>query len=72
MGEIIERPALFVYGECDIRPSWPIEQVAQLLPNADFHLIAGADHHCWVTHPEELRAALRAFVQPIAQANQES
>ena len=68
----LERPALFVYGECDIRPSWPIEQVAQLLPNADFHLIAGADHHCWVTHPEELRAALRAFVQPIAQANQES
>jgi proline iminopeptidase len=59
------RPALFLYGERDIRPSWPIEQVAQLLPNASFQMIAGADHHIWVTHAEELRAWLRDFVQQI-------
>src|SRR5689334_18683133 len=67
----LDRAALFVYGERDIRPSWPIEQVAQLLPNATFEMIAGADHHIWVTHSEELRAALRPFVQPIAQTDQE-
>jgi proline iminopeptidase len=63
--------ALFVYGERDIRPSWPVEQVAQLLPNATFQMIAGADHHIWVTHPEELQALLRDFVQQIAQAERQ-
>jgi proline iminopeptidase len=67
----LDRPALFVYGERDIRPRWPIEQVAQRLPNATFEMIAGADHHIWVTHSEELSATLRAFVQPIAQTDQE-
>jgi proline iminopeptidase len=67
----LDRPALFVYGEYDIRPSWPIEQIARLLPDAAFHMIAGADHHIWVTHPEALKAALRTFVQQIAQAEQQ-
>jgi proline iminopeptidase len=58
----LDRPALFLYGDQDIRPSWPMEQVAQLLPNASFEMIAGADHHIWVTHAEELRMALRRFV----------
>jgi proline iminopeptidase len=65
----LDRPALFVYGDRDIRPSWPVEQVAQLLPNATLHMIAGADHHIWVTHAEELQAPLRAFVQQIARAD---
>jgi proline iminopeptidase len=64
----LDRPVLFLYGDHDIRPSWPVEQVAQLLPNAAFQMIAGADHHIWVTHAEELQAPLRNFVQEIAQA----
>ena len=67
----LDRLALFVYGERDIRPSWPVEQVAQLLPNATFQMIADADHHIWVTHPEELQTPLRAFVQQIAQADRQ-
>jgi proline iminopeptidase len=65
----VERPALFVYGDHDIRPSWPIEQVAQLLPNASFAMLAGADHHLWVTHEEELRLALRRFVGQSAEGS---
>jgi proline iminopeptidase len=65
----LDRPALFLYGEQDIRPSWPIEQVAQLLPDASFELIPGADHHIWVTHVEELQAPLRHFVQQITKAD---
>ena len=45
-----------------------MEQVAQLLPDASFQMIAGADHHIWVTHAEELRVALRDFIQQIAGA----
>jgi proline iminopeptidase len=63
----LDRPALFLYGEQDIRPSWPIEQVTQLLPNASLQMIAGADHHIWVRHAEEMRARLRDVVQQIAQ-----
>src|SRR6266536_4324274 len=54
----LDRPALFLYGDRDIRPSWPVEQVAQLLPNASFQMIAGADHHIWTTHAEVMREGL--------------
>jgi proline iminopeptidase len=63
------RPALFLYGDQDIRPSWPMEQVAQLLPDASFQMIEGADHHLWVTHAEAMRAPLRDFVQQLAQVS---
>jgi len=59
----LDRPALFLYGDRDIRPSWPVEQITQLLPNASLTMIAGADHHIWVTHAEVMRELLRDFVQ---------
>ncbi len=62
----LNHPALFLYGDQDIRPSWPIEQVARLLPNASLHMIAGADHHMWVTHAEAMRAQLRDFVHVLS------
>jgi proline iminopeptidase len=58
----LDRPALFVYGDKDIRPSWPVEQVAQLLPNARFVLLPGANHYLWQTHPQQLQEMLGAFV----------
>jgi proline iminopeptidase len=59
----LDRPALFLYGDQDIRPSWPVEQIAQLLPNASLSMIEGADHHIWVTHGGEIRGLLRSFIQ---------
>jgi pimeloyl-ACP methyl ester carboxylesterase len=55
-------PALFVYGDKDIRPSWPIEQVVNLMPNARFEFIEGAEHIIWFSHPNELESILRNFV----------
>jgi proline iminopeptidase len=60
-------PALFIYGDKDIRPSWPIEQVASLMPNARFEFIEGAGHVIWVSHPNELKSNLRNFVADIRQ-----
>jgi proline iminopeptidase len=60
----LDRPALFLYGNEDIRPSWPVEQVAQLLPNARLHLIKGANHYIWNTHSEEMRQRIGEFLQP--------
>lgn len=62
----LDRPALFLYGDRDIRPSWPVEQVAHLLPDARFVLICGADHHLWLTHADEMATHLREFVAELA------
>lgn len=56
-------PALFVYGERDIRPSWPTKQIAYLMPNSRFDLIEGAEHIIWNSHQAELRSLLRNFVE---------
>jgi proline iminopeptidase len=61
----LQTPALFVYGECDIRPGWTVKQVAQLMPNARFELIDGAEHVIWFSHENELRVLLREFVSQV-------
>lgn len=63
----LEIPALFIYGDKDIRPSWPVEQVANLMPNAHLEFVEGAEHVIWFSHPNELKSLLRAFVNDIAE-----
>jgi hypothetical protein len=46
----------------DHRPSWPVEQVANLMPDARFELIEGVEHVIWFSHPNELESILRNFV----------
>ncbi len=65
-------PALFVYGDRDIRPSWPVEQVARLMPDARFELIEGAEHVVWLSHPDELKSLLRTFDSNVGRRAQHS
>ena len=58
-------PALVVHGSEDIRPGWPAQQIANLLPNARFELIEGAEHHLELTRPAELRRLLRSFLREV-------
>ena len=51
-------PVTFIYGTEDIRPSWPVEQVAHLMPNATFISLPDADHHLWTTKATELQQLL--------------
>ena len=51
-----------VSGSDDISPSWPVEQLAALLPGAQFVMVDGAEHYLHLTHPDELRACLRDFL----------
>lgn len=62
----LEVPALFVYGSEDIRPSWPTEQLAELLPQGRFERIEGAAHLVWATHADQVRYYLRAFIRELA------
>jgi proline iminopeptidase len=55
-------PTLFVSGSEDVRPSWPAEQIANVLPNGRFVSISGAAHCQWLTHADELRAVIRGFL----------
>ena len=61
----LEIPELFVYGAGDIRPSWPVGQVAHLMPDARFELIDEAEHVIWFSRTNELRSLLRSFVDDI-------
>ena len=58
----LDVPALFLYGDEDIRPSWPTEQLAALLPKGHFEIVKGAHHYPWLTHPEEVKELLRGFL----------
>jgi proline iminopeptidase len=52
-------PVHYVLADADIRPNWPLEQIAALAPRGQVHRIAGAAHNIWLTHAEPLRVALR-------------
>jgi proline iminopeptidase len=61
----LEIPVFAIGGEFDIRPNWPTRQLVSLLPNARFELMLGAGHSQWLTHPDELRALLRGFLNEL-------
>lgn len=58
-------PVLFITGELDIRPDWPIRQMVELLPNASLVTIPGAPHDLWYTHPRELQRCIVEFVEDL-------
>ena len=58
-------PAVFINGGKDIRPNWPTEQLASLMPKGRYVEIPGAAHAIWLTHADELRDEFRRTVQQI-------
>jgi proline iminopeptidase len=42
----------FIAAANDIRPDWPLRQLAKLVPAGSFELVAGVDHNFWTTDPE--------------------
>ncbi|MEU4398081.1 alpha/beta fold hydrolase [Micromonospora orduensis] len=45
-------PMHFIAAGDDIRPSWPLAQLATLVPSGRFSTIPGVPHDFWFTHPE--------------------
>ncbi|PYE48395.1 proline iminopeptidase [Deinococcus yavapaiensis KR-236] len=64
LGELarLDVPTLFLHGEQDVRPSWPVRQLAHLLPQARYEDVAGARHWLWLDHADEVRTRLRRFL----------
>lgn len=42
----------FIAAAGDIRPNWPLRQLAELVPAGSFDLVTGVDHNFWTTDPE--------------------
>lgn len=45
-------PMAFIAAGNDIRPSWPLQQLAALVPGGSFAVVPGVPHDFWSTHPE--------------------
>jgi proline iminopeptidase len=45
-------PMHFIAAGDDIRPSWPLAQLAALVPHGEFSIVPGVPHDFWSTHPE--------------------
>lgn len=64
----LDVPALFIYGKQDIRPVWPVLQLANLMPNVQLRIMDG-EHFMWLTQAEELESFLLEFIQGIRDMN---
>jgi proline iminopeptidase len=43
-------PMHFIAAGDDIRPSWPLEQLAALVPHGTFQTVPGVPHDFWSSH----------------------
>jgi proline iminopeptidase len=48
-------PMSFVAAGNDIRPSWPLQQLAELVPGGAFEVVPAVPHDFWATDPEVWR-----------------
>jgi proline iminopeptidase len=46
-----EVPMHFLAAEDDIRPDWPLRQLAALVPHGTFSTVPGVAHNFWDSHP---------------------
>ncbi len=62
----IRCPSLWLFGSRDNLVPAPLgERVAELLPSARIHTIAGAGHAPFVSHPEEFAVAMESFLTEV-------
>jgi proline iminopeptidase len=58
-------PMHFIAAGDDIRPAWPLAQLAAVLPRGRFSTVPGVPHDFWFTHPEVWRATVTDACQAL-------
>lgn len=58
-------PMRFVCAGEDIRPSWPLQQLAALVPQGAFELVPGVPHDFWATSPDVWQATCSAACERL-------
>lgn len=61
----LQLPCVFINAGDDIRPNWPTQQLAALIPRALYVEIAAAAHYVWLTHAAALGYELRRAVDYV-------
>jgi pimeloyl-ACP methyl ester carboxylesterase len=64
----LELPCAFINAGNDIRPNWPTQQLAALIPKARYVEIPGAAHQIWLTHAAELQRELQSALSYVVHA----
>ncbi|BCJ37451.1 hypothetical protein Athai_49540 [Actinocatenispora thailandica] len=59
-------PVRFVLAGGDVRPSWPIEQLAALTPDGSLHRVPAVPHDFWHTHPGVWRRLVAEYLAVTA------
>lgn len=59
----LELPSLFIYAENDIRPSWSIKQISNLINISKYIELKGAEHYIWLTKQNKLGEVLGDFIK---------
>jgi proline iminopeptidase len=55
----------FIAAANDIRPNWPLRQLAELVPAGSFDLVTGVDHNFWTTDPDRWTEIATEAVQTV-------
>ena len=58
-------PMHFIAAGDDVRPSWPLQQLAALVPGGRFSTVPGVPHDFWSTHPDVWLATVSAACAEI-------
>ncbi len=66
---MLQIPVLVLGGSEDIRPDWPLRQLAELLPQGRLVSIPGAGHCPWLSRPQALRDGLRDFIEGVTRSH---
>lgn len=59
-------PMSLIAAERDIRPDWPLRQLAALVPRAEFRVVSGVGHDFWATDPVLWREVVTAACRRVA------
>jgi proline iminopeptidase len=68
----LDVPCVFINASNDIRPNWPTQQLANLLPQGRYVEIPGAAHTTWLTHASELQSELLEAVSYILASDEKA
>jgi proline iminopeptidase len=55
-------PSIAIVGTEDVRPAWPVEQLAALAPHGRVEVFQGAGHYPWWTHADAVARVMRSIV----------
>jgi proline iminopeptidase len=61
-------PMRFVAAAEDIRPFWPLQQLAELAPLGAFVRVPNVPHHFWATHPQTWVRVVTAACTDVSSA----